>query len=497
MACARSGRTCSTRRASRLTDVLQDAWTFEQCPGALVVGSTPLPDDCDPGLTTQGQRLDYMLRTRRYPDRMVAQHINIAHSVSQAVDPTNPTLYTSDHRPLSIDLHRRLRHNTALTAEKVELTVDDPETERSDTLTEGAMHWYRIDEPGGYGFALTRGENRVHFAVYTKDDLSSPYRPYTTKREPAGPEGPALTRYALAERPFFVRVWMRNRDDEAAPYKLHVRRFVGTSRADAIPVLQGVRFRGEARTGAFHSEDLPSTGLNEFDSVWHVARLDRPPPTETSLRSRVVLSDIDFDAFGLIVYRDDGPTDLEPIDDRSAGDDPIEVEFDSERAGWVYILVRREDSSFSAKSFVIEVSTDVSYLYSNAADLRGRAVGGSATLTCLDETDGFLGSESGNDDIQVNVTVNGQNVAHVPHSDALDFDDESIRDLVMRTVAYTQQAESSSWSSTTSPPPIVPPSRSPRTPTYPGPRSASRCAMVRACARSSRSTSATATTSSR
>ena len=52
---------------SRLTDVLQDAWTFEQCPGRLVVGSTPLPADCDPGLTTHGQRLDYVLRPRPYP----------------------------------------------------------------------------------------------------------------------------------------------------------------------------------------------------------------------------------------------------------------------------------------------------------------------------------------------------------------------------------------------------------------------------------------------
>jgi hypothetical protein len=39
------------------------------------------------------------------------------------------------------------------------------------------------------------------------------------------------------------------------------------------------------------------------------------------------------------------------------------------------------------------------------------------------------------------VTVNGQNVAHIPHSDALDFDDDSIRDLVMPTVAYKRDAK--------------------------------------------------------
>ena len=206
--------------------------------------------------------------------------------------------------------------------------------------------------------------------------------------------------------------------------------------------MHGWPARGEARTGAFHSEDLPATiGVDEFDSVWYQARLDRVPPTETTLKSRILLSDAEQLAFGLIVYRDAGPTGLELIDERSAGDDPIEVAFEHDRDGWAYVLVRREDSSFSAKSFRLEFSTDATYLYSNAADLRGRALGGCARLICLDETNGFLGSEAGSDEIQVNVTVNGQNVAHVPHTDALDFDDGSLRDLVMPVVAYTQEAK--------------------------------------------------------
>lgn len=59
---------------------------------------------------------------------------------------------------------------------------------------------------------------------------------------------------------------------------------------------------------------------------------------------------------------------------------------------------------------------------------------------CLDETDGFLGSESGSDDIQINVGVNGQNAAHIPNSDDLEFDDDTRRDIVMPTIAYTNDA---------------------------------------------------------
>ena len=58
--------------STMLTKVLQDAWTFEQCPGRLLLGTTPLPDDCDPGITTHAQRLDYVLRPKPYPGRMVA-----------------------------------------------------------------------------------------------------------------------------------------------------------------------------------------------------------------------------------------------------------------------------------------------------------------------------------------------------------------------------------------------------------------------------------------
>ena len=79
------------------------------------------------------------------------------------------------------------------------------------------------------------------------------------------------------------------------------------------------------------------------------------------------------------------------------------------------------------------------YLYSNGTERGGRAIGGDARLMCIDETDGFLGSEWGSDDIQINVDVNGQNAAHIPNSDDLEFDDDTRRDIVMPTVAYTNE----------------------------------------------------------
>jgi hypothetical protein len=157
----------------------------------------------------------------------------------------------------------------------------------------------------------------------------------------------------------------------------------------------------------------------------------------------VTLSDIEGDLFGLLVYRDDGAGGLERIDERRAGDDPIVITFDHERHGRLYILARREEPEprpFLAKSFRLLLETNVCYLYSNGTERGGRAIGGDARLMCIDETDGFLGSESGSDDIQINVDVNGQNAAHIPNSDDLEFDDDTRRDIVMPTVAYTNEA---------------------------------------------------------
>ena len=62
----------------------------------------------------------------------------------------------------------------------------------------------------------------------------------------------------------------------AAKYRFYSRQFVGTGRKDAIPILHRWPVRGEARTGAFHSKDLPDTIGDEFDSVWLPRGSTRP-----------------------------------------------------------------------------------------------------------------------------------------------------------------------------------------------------------------------------
>ncbi len=428
--------------STMLTKVLQDAWTFEQCPGRLLLGTTPLPDDCDPGITAHAQRLDYVLRSKPYPGRMVAQHIRIAHNVAQ-ISPTSPTKYTSDHLPLSIDLHEVRRFNTANTAEKLKFTIDDPENTSTSTLRDGEMHWYRIDDPGGYGFAMVGGANKVFHAVYTKADLSQPYQPFVRDSTPPTPESPAVARYALAEAPFFVRVWLRP-NVTSATYTLYSRRFIGTGPKDAIPLMRSWPSPGEARVGAQHSDDNPDTDVDDFDSVWFTARLDRTYPGVNKYTSTVTLKDIEGQLFGMVVLRDDGSNGFEVIEERVHGADPLVATFDHDRHGRLYVLVRREEPEprpFDARSFTVLLETNACYLYSNGTERGGRALGGDARLICFDETDGFLGSESGSDDIQINVGVNGVNAAHIPHSDDLAFDDDTRRDIVMPTIAYNSEAK--------------------------------------------------------
>lgn len=428
--------------STMLTKVLQDAWTFEQCPGRPLLGTTPLPDNCDPGITTHAQRLDYVLRPKPYPGRMVAQHINIAHDVAQ-ISPTSPTMYTSDHLPLSIDLHEARQFNTANTAEKLAFSIDHPENRSTSTLHDGEMHWYRIDDPGGYGFAMVNGSTQVFHAIYTKADLSQPYQPFVRDTSPPTAESPAVYRYALAEAPFFVRVWLRP-NVTSANYSLYSRRFIGTGPKDAIPLMRSWPCPGEARVGAPHSYDNPDTDVDDFDSVWFTARLDRTYPGVGSYTSTVTLKDIDGQLFGLVVLRADGGNGFEVIEKRSHGPDPIVVTVNHSRHGRLYVLVRREEPDprpFAARSFTVLLETNACYLYSNGTERGGRAIGGDARLICFDETDGFLGSESGSDDIQINVDVNGVNAAHIPNSDDLEFDDDTRRDIVMPTVAYTSEAK--------------------------------------------------------
>lgn len=417
-----------------LTKVLQDAWTFEQCPGRLdIPGAKLLPRDCDPGLTTQGQRLDYVIRPRYDVEKLVAQHIRIAHDVAQAVNSTVPTQYTSDHLPLSIDLYDARDHNTALTAEPLPF-ASGPDEFRTATLERGEMRWYRIDSPGGYGFAMTSGATQVAYEVYTADEMSRGYRPYSVTKTPPIGELPPLTRYALAESPFFVRVYLRP-GVRRATYHFVGHRFEGASRADAIPLLRSWPAIGAARHGALHSQADPEADHDTTDCVWFDAQLQAPPAGVAAVRTRIELPDAENLAFGLLVFRDDGAGGLEFVDEAPAGANPVAIELEHSRPGRLYVLARREDTSYESVDFRLRLDQDVTYLYTNPADLSQRPLGGSATLLCIEETGGL-----GSDDIGLNVHAPGL-VGQIPNSDAYEFDDDTRRDAPLPTIGYQGTAE--------------------------------------------------------
>ena len=430
--------------ASTWRDDMHDVWWWEQCPGE-PSPSNHMPPDCDPGMSAPGQRLDYFLRPAvPFPRRLATQHVCIAWDIAQSPAGLPPTLYTSDHLPVRIDLgDDRPRAQTAR-AEVLGATTTQPDvvTPRRG-LFNGQMDWYVVTEPGSYGIGLSEGAGQVAFDVYTADNLSRPAAPFTTTQERVN-ESPPLTRYALPEPPFFIRVFMLDRFAEAS-YRLFVHRFTGTSPEDAIGLPRGVRVTFEAKANAPHSLDRPDTLFNDHDSVWFTATLDEPPVTAGEVAHHLVMDGIDFipgtgdHAFGLLAAerRPGGP--IEEITEDGGGVDPVRLDFEHPGRARLFVLARRFDPTHQAKRFTLTLTSDVSYLYGNPALLNMQAFD-RATLFCLDETDGFLGSEAGSDDIAINITSDGQNIFHMDNNDFLEFDDDTTRDLPIEVVRYSGDA---------------------------------------------------------
>jgi hypothetical protein len=230
-----------------------------------------------------------------------------------------------------------------------------------------------------------------------------------------------------------------------ASYRLFVHRFGGTSPEDAIGIPRGVPVTFEAKTGAPHSLDRPDTSFDDTDSVWFTATLDEPPVTEAEVKHHLALSGIDVvpgtgdHAFGLLAAERAPGGSIDEISEYSAGVDPVLLDFDHPGRSRLFVLVKRDDPSYQASRFTLTLTSDVSYVYGNPALLNTQAFD-RATLFCLDETDGFLGSEAGSDDIAVNISSAGQNIYHLANNDYLEFDDDTLRDLPIDIVRYTGNA---------------------------------------------------------
>jgi endonuclease/exonuclease/phosphatase family metal-dependent hydrolase len=417
---------------SPFTDVLSDAWTREQCPGAPAPGRTLLVDDFDRGMTAQLQRLDYAIRSHGpATGRLVLQHMCIAYDV--ATDPANLTAYTSDHLPVRIDLDADRAFASVLTAEPLPPDVSGMpvsivpggDASASGLLVEGQMHWYRIHERGAYDIRLLQGAPRVHLDVYTADNLSVPIAPFTTLDDLGPLDRAGSTRYALPTAPFYLRVSRPDRQGEAH-YSVSVHRFGGTGPHDAIPLLRGITENGVASTKQLHSADVVSTPFDELDSVWFIAPFDTEPDGSLRVTSTATVTSATR-AFGVLVLGRAPGGGFERLDERRAAAD-VTSTFAYDRPLTGYILVRREGQNLKASEFQVTLRSDVSYLYGNPVNPASRA-GSMARLFCRDETNGAFGSEWGSDDIQINVNVNGRTRVHVPNSDDLEFDDDSLRDV--------------------------------------------------------------------
>jgi hypothetical protein len=174
--------------------------------------------------------------------------------------------------------------------------------------------------------------------------------------------------------------------------------------------------------------------------VWFVAPFDTEPDGSLRVTSTVVVSDPATRSFGALVLGRQPGGGVVRLDERRADAEvTATVAYDRPLTG--YVLVRREDPTFTAHTFTVTLRSDVSYLYGNPVNPSSRARA-MARLFCRDETNGAFGSEWGSDDIQVNVSVNGRTRVHIPNSDDLEFDDDSLRDLPqVDVVRYTGSAE--------------------------------------------------------
>ena len=94
-----------------------------------------------------------------------------------------------------------------------------------------------------------------------------------------------------------------------------------------------------------------------------------------------------------------------------------ELRWGTSRRTRFYVLVKRDDprfppgdpQKFSATDFDVEWTTSLTILYG----LKGGRPGTELRLFCSDETDGFLGSEAGADDIKVALKIDVVNATKV------------------------------------------------------------------------------------
>jgi hypothetical protein len=407
------------------TDAIHDLWVHEQSPGL------PLPSNPDQvwdlGPTTVGgERLDYIVHQPPRGDRLTTQHLSIAYELTT----NNPAIdgdvvaYTSDHYALRADLTLDHPHRSAATALAA---TANPLFTRNSSLRPGFMEWYRFDQPGTYAFKVTdRNGNPPSFEVFLASDLSNPMASY--RLEEVFERG---LKFILPEAPFFVRVFFDDRH-AAGGYIFRAERMIGSSRREAIQLLPNVSQAHTTSSGVALNQDDPNTEWNEADSVWFCAdtsRVDSGRDQDLVFRLRHGYGE---PIFNLILLQETDGT-LKQVGETGPVRDVGEVRWATSARERFFVLVKRDDpryplghpDKFSATDFEVEWTTNLTILYG----LKGGRPGEELRLFCSDETDGFLGSEAGADDIKVELTTDGSITQKIDNHEIGDFDQADTRSL--------------------------------------------------------------------
>ena len=385
-------------------DAMLDLWGRRQCTGS--------PGLRDRGLsasvTYPPQRLDYMVGSAT--SGFAAQHVMIDYALADAPPGHSGVSYLSDHRPLRLELARPRPHSTPADAFVV---PPDPPIFASDQewIVEGQAMWFRFDRAGTYDFRLDREWNPVDYAVYLDTDLSRPRAQY---RKETHPDFGA--KFVIAAPPFLVKVFPVSRDGESR-FRFHSHRHVGVAPWDAIQLPYGEVVPEAFPVGQLLNTDHGATDWDDTDTKWF--RLDGP--ANDFGRKLEVTVDVARTRGGAgfeVAAAVEGPPGTWTLLDRAGDDDGMaRLTATVGQGDVVYVQVTRRDlPALGDLEFEVTATTDATFVLGGAF--------GAPRLVCTTETSGW-----GSDDIELGVTVDGNELVYIDNDAIGDFDQDSIRDL--------------------------------------------------------------------
>jgi hypothetical protein len=377
---------------SFFTDVLHDAWAFENAPvdpsGHFDRGITNVTSW---GGESDGARLDYILTK---PSAGCAQHMTLARNldwgapyIETGMGPAGigegGTDEISDHVGVNLDWNVRTSACSPATANLLDPAPGQLHEVTGHLDQQGTMKWFRFDEAGTYSFELQTSTG-ADFRVYEAIDLTTPvvnYKEETTELHFRSGDFVGKE-FRISSAPFYVRVFHPDRTQTNVDFELrtiqHDCRTMDTACAlrpgDALP---------------HNLPANPTGGLG--NEAWFELYTEGTPADLTQ--------DLTFFVHGIPDTASDGGFQLEVVDEDGVGIDSDKIL--EPASGGIGLEIRRDESEELKRylklvrdppmsppypsrynHFAIGWTTDLSIFF-------GSAQGGqSLQLRCLDENDG-------------------------------------------------------------------------------------------------------------